>query len=170
MRCGIALYRHAFEQEADANHAMLRMLRSVPAEIRGDPRFRRAVKIAAHMAICRQSFLDVFVGKASALADPFEEGVDLDALEPRFTAMEEAWRDYLSRIDDAAVDGDFVFEDNGERWRLSLEAQLFQLVGHAAYHRGQVVLLVESLGGETFDTDYIEWFTQHHPEGGGAAD
>jgi uncharacterized damage-inducible protein DinB len=169
MRCGIELYRHAFEHEIEANHAMLKMLASVPESNRSDPRFQRALNIAAHMVACRQNFLDIFKGLTVDLQPPFEERADFDELESRFSVMEDAWKDYLSKIDDAKADGDFVFADNGQRWRISLEAQLFQLVGHAAYHRGQVVLLIDSLGGTTFDTDYIEWFTEHHPEGWGVA-
>ena len=169
MRCGSEFYRHAFEQEIAANHAMLKMLRSVPEEGRSDPRFQRAVNTAAHMASCRQNFLDIFKGETLVLQEAFEERSSFEMLESRFTAMEEAWKSYLSQVDDATIDGDFVFADNG-RWRLSLEAQMFQLVGHAAYHRGQVVLLVDLLGGETFNTDYIDWFTDHHPEGWSSAD
>ncbi len=165
MRTGIEFYRHAFEHEIDANHAMLKMLQSVPENNRSDSRFQRALDLATHMVLCRQTFLDVFTVASAELQDSFEECANLDALEPRMLAMEDAWRGYLSKLDDTKLDGEFEFFDNGERWRMSLEAQLFQLVGHAAYHRGQVVLLVDSLGGETWDTDYIGWFTQHYPEG-----
>jgi len=170
MRTGVALYRHAFEHEIHANHAMLRMLSSVPDQNRGDERFTRAVKIAAHMAACRADFLRVFQGDGLSLAAPFEDGVTFESLESRFNAMEVAWQDYLGEIDDTKVDGFFAFSDNGEKWKLSMEAQLFQLVGHAAYHRGQVVLLADSLGATTEDTDYIEWFTANHPEGWGAVE
>lgn len=170
MRSGIEFYRHAFEHEIEANHGMLKMLASVPESRRSELAFQRAVNIAAHMVACRQGFLDVFIGKVAALGDCFEDCADFASLERRFGSMEDDWSAYLANLDDKSVDGMFVFEDNGERWKMSLEAQLFQLVGHAAYHRGQVVLLADSLGGETFDTDYIEWFTQHHPEGWGSAD
>ena len=31
------------------------------------------------------------------------------------------------------------------------------MVGHAFYHRGQIVMLVAELGGDTVDTDYLFW-------------
>ena len=34
--------------------------------------------------------------------------------------------------------------------------QIEQLAGHAAYHRGQIALLVDQLGGEVQDTDYAD--------------
>lgn len=165
MLSGVEFYRRAFEHEVDANHAMLKMLGSVPKDNRSDPRFQQAVNIAAHMTACRQNFLDVFKGVTEELEIPFAEQADFEKLKGRFAAMESAWTDYLSQIDDSKGAGNFEFVDNGRRWRMNLEAQLFQLVGHAAYHRGQVVLLADALGGTTFDTDYIEWFTQNHPEG-----
>ena len=49
-------------------------------------------------------------------------------------------------------------ELNGESFRLPIEVQIVQLVGHASYHRGQIALLVDQLGGETVDTDYADWW------------
>ena len=167
MRSGIDLYRHAFAHETVANHQMLKMLQSVPAGQRTDERFARAVQIAHHMATCRQGFLAVIEGVSDLLPRPSPEIPDSDRLQELFLEMESGWQDFLDRAVDERIDGRFVFSDNGEKWSLSLEAQLFQLIGHAAYHRGQVILLVDQLGGETFDTDYIEWFTANFPEGWG---
>ena len=167
MYSGIEFYRHAFEQEVAANHAMLKMLVSVPEGKQSDALFVRAVAIASHMAQCRKSFLGLLKGDALELQDSPAEVGDLSALELLFTEMETEWRAYLAGCSDSDVDGFFVFTDNGEKWKLSREAQLFQLIGHAAYHRGQVVLLVDLLGGEAFNTDYIDWFTEHHPDGWG---
>lgn len=163
MLAGAELYRHVFLHEIEANHAMLKMLGSVPAENRNDQRFARALGIAAHMVICRNTFLKTMRQRAP-LEPAFEENVDFDTLEGRFRGMEAGWTAYLDEIGDAEVDGRFEFEDGGEGWWISREAQLFQLATHAAYHRGQVVLLVDQLGGETFDTDYIEWITANFPD------
>ncbi len=35
--------------------------------------------------------------------------------------------------------------------------QAVTLAGHASCHRGQIALLVDQLGGETVDTDYVYW-------------
>jgi uncharacterized damage-inducible protein DinB len=39
-----------------------------------------------------------------------------------------------------------------------VEVQVIQLFGHASYHRGQIALLVDQLGGEVVDTDYVDWW------------
>ncbi|MBS1718369.1 MAG: hypothetical protein JSS72_11625 [Armatimonadetes bacterium] len=168
MLAGPAFYQDAFEHEITANHAMLKMLASVPEANRADARFQRAVNLASHMVICREGFLNAFLNPGAELPNPFEDNADFATLESRFAKMEADWQAYLSGLQN--IEGMFTFSDNGERWKINLEAQIFQLVGHAAYHRGQVVLLVDQLGGETTDTDYIEWFTATHPGGWAAAD
>ena len=40
-------------------------------------------------------------------------------------------------------------------WKI--DEMLTQLNGHGWYHRGQIVQLVDSLGGEVVDTDFIFW-------------
>lgn len=164
------LYQRAFAHESWANHSMLKMLAGVPQERRSDPRFARAVNIAAHMCRARNQFIDCFTGRNIELGNPFVTDADLASLEAQFTEMETAWKRYLAGLDEPTLEGSFVFADGGQKWRMSLDAQMFQLAGHAAYHRGQVVLLVDQLGGETFDTDYIEWFTVVFPEGWSAVE
>ena len=60
------------------------------------------------------------------------------------------------RDDDLARDFEFN-SSTGDRYRWNIEGQIAQLVGHAFYHRGQISLLVDELGGETVDTDYLFW-------------
>ncbi len=165
MPAGIEFFRDAFEHEMHANSAMLRMLGRVPLQERCATKFQRAVNIAAHMVACRENYLETIQGGTGAMQEWFEEQADFNALESRFVKMEKDWQNFLNSADDAKIGGMFEFEDNGERWRMSIFAQLFQLVGHAAYHRGQVILLIDQLGGATEDTDYINWFTDKHPEG-----
>ncbi len=165
-----ALYKRAFSHEMWANHSMLKMLAGVPEERRSDPLFPRAVNLAAHMCRARNQFIDAFTGQNIELGNPFIADADLSSLEAQFTEMEAAWQEYLANLDEAALAGSFVFADNGTKWRMSLDAQIFQMIGHAAYHRGQVVLLVDQLGGETIDTDYIEWFTVGFPGGWSAVE
>ena len=74
-------------------------------------------------------------------------------------ALESQWTDYLARLDEGRLAQDFTFtESNGESFSLPIEVQIVQLIGHSAYHRGQVALLVDQLGGETVDTDYADWW------------
>jgi len=163
MLIGAALYRTAFEHEIYANHAMLKMLAGVPEANRSDPLFQRAVSIAAHMATCREDFLALFLGERLTFREPFGILSEVASLEERFMNWEARWKEYLANLDEARIDGTFDFQDSGHTWRMSLEAQLFQLIGHAAYHRGQVVLLVDMLGGESVDTDFVDWYCAANP-------
>ena len=76
----------------------------------------------------------------------------------RYADVERAWTLYLGDLSDEDIAKDFKFirSDNSE-YSLLTETQLIQLVGHAFYHRGQVVMLVADLGGDTVDTDYLFW-------------
>lgn len=160
-------YQHTFDHEVSANHDMLKMLSGVQADKRSTPEFQRAVNLASHMINVRANFLEFLKGSKNVELPWFEDSADYNTLQPRFESMETGWKQYLSRLTDTQIDGRFEFEDNGETWWQTTESQLIQLIGHAAYHRGQVVLLIDQLGGETFDTDYIGWFTQNHPDGWG---
>ena len=60
------------------------------------------------------------------------------------------------------MDFDYAFRDAGKRWNIL--GQLMQLVGHSYYHRGQIALLVDQLGGTTTDTDYFYWMVAQDRE------
>ena len=154
----IERYRMLYEYERDCDQKMLAMLDSVPEARRSDPRFQQAVTLADHLAACREFWLDCMTKGSSGLAG-WNEQCDFYALRPHFAAVEPRWTDYLARLDDTQMAQDFEFtESNGETFRLSLGVQIEQLAGHAAYHRGQITLLVDQLGGEVIDTDYADWW------------
>jgi uncharacterized damage-inducible protein DinB len=155
----IERYRVLYEHEKDSNHKMLAMLDSVPEGHRTDPRFQRAVTLADHLAAGREKWLDYMEGKGHNQIAWWDERCDLATLRPRFAALESQWTDYLARLEQDQLAQDFEFtESDGERYRLPIEVQIEQLIGHAAYHRGQIALLVDQLGGETVDTDYADWW------------
>jgi uncharacterized damage-inducible protein DinB len=60
-----------------------------------------------------------------------------------------------------------VFSEGEGEFSLPIEVQIVQLIGHASYHRGQVALLVDQLGGETVDTDYADWWWTNRKDLGG---
>ncbi|HEY3329049.1 MAG TPA: DinB family protein [Capsulimonadaceae bacterium] len=153
----IERYRELYEYETDCNSKMLTMIESVPDASRADARFQRAVTLAGHLAACRENWLDFMTSAGPAKAAWFDPECDLATLRDRFAAIESRWTDYLAGLDDAALPQNFEFVDGGETWALPRQVQIEQLVGHACYHRGQVALLVDQLGGETVDTDYVDW-------------
>jgi len=91
--------------------------------------------------------------------------VVLEDLLGRFKAIEDRWTAYLSNLSDENLDVDFDFHISpkvGYRW--NIEGQIRQLVGHGFYHRGQIAMLVDQLGGKTVDTDYLFWAYSQQPE------
>lgn len=155
-------YRTWFEHEKHANAKMLDMIDSVPDARRGDDRFGRVVRLAAHLTACRENFLSFFRG-GEKVAEWWDDSASLGSLRPRFDAMEWAWTEYFAQAADTDMEQTFEISEGGGRWRFPIEAQVYQLFGHAAYHRGQVAILVDQLGGETVDTDYIDWVWEKDP-------
>ena len=157
----IKRYRTLYEYEKDCNHKMLAMLESVPASGRTDPRFQQAITIADHSAACHEFWLDCIGKGVCEMTTVWNEKCDFSALRSRFAAIEPRWTDYLALLDDSQLEQNFEFtESNGQSSRLPIGVQIEHLVRHAAYHCGQVVLLVNALGGETADTDYEDWWVE----------
>ena len=154
----IERFRKWYEHEKSANQKMLNMLSSVPLEGRSDPGFAKAVDIAAHLALCRENWLNRMDSDGTAVDHWFEENVDFEALPQRFANIERFWTLYLHRLSDEDLSKPFEFKSTeGQDFAIETEIQLTQMVGHAFYHRGQIVQLVDSLGGDTVDTDYLFW-------------
>lgn len=162
----ISRFRLWYEHECDCNDKMLTMLESVPGDRRTDPRFQRAVTLAAHLSACRENWLSRMLGDGPQV-DWWEDDATLESLRARFAKMEESWAQYLANLTDDELPADFVFGTvDGKKYRWNIEGQIVQLVGHAFYHRGQVALLVDELGGETVNTDFLYWAYQREPRWG----
>ncbi|BDI31218.1 hypothetical protein CCAX7_32690 [Capsulimonas corticalis] len=151
-------YRQMYEYEKECDQKMLAMIESVPNVHRGDARFQQAVTLAGHLAACRENWLDYMDRDGLQQAPWWDSACDLATLPSRYAALQAGWTDYLARLDDDRLASDFQFPiDGGVFYRLKTEIQVVQLIGHASYHRGQIALLVDQLGGETVDTDYADW-------------
>jgi uncharacterized damage-inducible protein DinB len=154
-----ARFAELFEWEKDSNRKMLGMIESVPEAMRTDARFAEAVRLAAHVVACRENWLNRIVGQGDRQGLWFEDDAVLEGLRERFEAMEKRWAEYLESATDESLAGDFSFVLlNGNTYSLPIEIQVLQLLIHTPYHRGQVALLVDQLGGETVDTDFLYWF------------
>ena len=154
----IERFRKWYEHEKAANQTMLDMIDSVPNDRRSDPDFGRAVDLATHLALCRENWLNRMDDDGKAVDHWFEEGADFETLRQRFANTERFWTLYLHRLQDEDLPRNFEFDTTeGTHYAIEMEIQLTQLVGHAFYHRGQIALLVDRLGGTTVDTDYLFW-------------
>lgn len=150
-----------YEHEKDSNDKMIAMIESVPESHRAEARFGRAVDLASHLAACRENWLDRMIAKGEDQGPWWQENTELASLRPRFQNIERRWSEYLTAITEADLARDFEFAgSDGTRYRWSIEGQIIQLVGHAFYHRGQIAMLVDELGGETVDTDFLFWAYQ----------
>jgi uncharacterized damage-inducible protein DinB len=163
----IERYREWYEHERDSNDKMIGMLEGVPADRRDDARYARALTLAGHLAACRENWLDMIRHGETDLVDWWPQDVKLAELRPRYGRLESAWTEYLGSLTDEELVKDFEFKDGGHWWRWNVEGQVAQLNGHAPYHRGQIAQIVDSLGGETVATDYVDWAMPRDPRWGG---
>lgn len=156
-------YRQSYEYEKDCNQKMLGMLESVPEANRTDPRFQRAVTLADHLLVGREKWLDYMAGSGKNQIPWWNETCELVTLRPRFAELENRWTGYLAGLEEEKLAGNFNFPvSETEQFAIPIEVQLVQLIGHAPYHRGQVALLVDMLGGEVVDTDYADWMWEKY--------
>lgn len=151
----IDLYRDLYEYEKDCNGKMLGMLETVPEANRADERFQQAVTLAAHLAFCREYWLNLIQGDDAKQGEYFDKTANLASLHPRFAAIEARWTTYLAELDEPGLSRGFELAFGEYRADWYVEGQIVQLLCHAPYHRGQVALLVDQLNGETVDTDYL---------------
>ena len=156
------IYKTWFDQERFSNQLMLKMLHGVPLDSRHDERYTRAVNLAAHLVACRTNWLDRMTMGGKSTFQWWPDG-DIETLDSELCEMETTWEAYLASLTNDDLDRDFEFPSGESRFRWNIEGQLRQLVGHAFYHRGQIATLVEQLGGETFDTDYLFWAYKQDP-------
>jgi uncharacterized damage-inducible protein DinB len=156
-------HRQLYDYERDCNAKLLTMIESVPEPQRTDARFQQAVNLAAHLAVCRENWLSWMNDEGLPVLPWFEADADLSALRLRFAALEERWVTYLAALTDDGLERVFTFAEGGGEWRWYVEGQIIQLTGHASYHRGQIALLVDQLGGTTVNTDYADWAYERDP-------
>lgn len=159
-------YRRWFEYERDSHVKVLASLAAVPAEARAREEYQKAVTLLAHIAAARLLWLFRF-GAAQAVAaefrprtgaDFFPAHVSLADVAARVAAMEAAWADYLTGLTDAELARVFEYQSlEGARFRNTVEDILTQLFGHSWYHRGQIALLLRSIGAQPATTDLVFW-------------
>ncbi len=153
----IEKYRELYEYEKASDEKMLRMLDTVPEANRSDARFQRAVMIAGHVAAVRENWLDHMAGDSGHQVPYYDAECEFASLPGRFAALQAKWTAYLAALTDEALAGDFQFSEGGGTWAIPTDTQVMQLALHGPYHRGQIAILVEQLGGEIIDTDYVYW-------------
>ena len=65
-------------------------------------------------------------------------------------------RDYLARVTDEMLGKPLTYiSDRGDTLSSELWRQMFHLINHQSYHRGQVVTLLRQLGEQPPATDFL---------------
>src|SRR5438045_8075531 len=117
----IERYREGYEHERDCNEKMLAMIESVPTDRRNDSRFSRTVDLAAHLAACRENWLDRMTANGENQVAWWAPNVPLETLRPRFAHIESRWTDYLASLADNDLNRTFDFSGtDGSRYRWSI--------------------------------------------------
>ena len=159
-------YRRWFEYEQDSHAKVLASLAAVPAELRAGGTYQQAVTLMAHIVAARLLWLFRF-GAAQAraaelrpqtVADFFPAHIALADVSARVAEMQAAWADYLAGLTDEELARVFEYQSlEGARFRNTIEDILTQLFGHSWYHRGQIALLLRSIGAQPAATDLVFW-------------
>jgi uncharacterized damage-inducible protein DinB len=153
----IERYRHWFEYEKDSHAKTLASLNAVPEELRTSEEFRKAVYLMGHIVAARRMWLFRF-GVVKEKAELFPQETSFAELQSQIAEMETLWAQYLGRLDDGELARVFEYQSyEGARFRNTIEEILTQLFGHSWYHRGQIAMLLRSIGAEPAVTDFVFW-------------
>ncbi|HAF14612.1 MAG TPA: hypothetical protein DCK99_13130 [Blastocatellia bacterium] len=91
-------------------------------------------------------------------AELFPSETKLAELPAQLSEMEAMWFEFLKQLNDAELARVFEYQSyEGARFRNTIEDILTQLFGHSWYHRGQVAMLLRSIGAEPAVTDFVFW-------------
>ena len=157
-------YRRWFEYEQDSNAKVLASLQAVPDTLRVLPDFQKAVNLMAHLVAARNMWL-YRLGHGTQPPDLFPDATLITDLPKLIAAMESAWRSYFENLSDAELERSFDYQSyDGPRFRNTIEDVLTQLYGHSLYHRGQIAMILRSIGAEPAPTDFVYWTREPLPD------
>ena len=150
-------YRRWFDYEKDSHARTLASLHAVPAASRESKEFGKAVYLMGHIVAARRMWL-FRLGITKQNAELFPAAVRLDEIAEQLSEMELLWSAYLLGLNDADLARVLEYQSyEGPRFRNTIEEILTQLFGHSWYHRGQIAMLLRSIGAEPAVTDLVFW-------------
>lgn len=153
-------YIRWFSYERDSHAKTLASLNAVSEELRPEEAFQKAVDLMAHIIAARRMWLYRF-GINQKPAELFPRHAVLADLPLQLSEMEAAWSTYLGELSDKELTRVFEYQSyEGPRFRNTIEDILTQLFGHSWYHRGQMAMLLRSIGSEPAVTDFVFWARQ----------
>ena len=157
-------YRRWFEYEQDSNAKVLTSLQAVADPLRVMPQFQKAVDLMAHLVAARNMWL-YRLGFGTQQQELFPTDISLLELPKLLADMQTAWASYFERLTDEEVARLFEYRSfDGLAFRNTVDDVLTQLYGHSLYHRGQIAMLLRSIGAEPAATDFIYWTREPLPD------
>ena len=142
------LERHArlLRYDAWANAESLASLRGVASP--------PALRWMAHIPACELLWLGRLREQPSELAVWPE--LAPDEIARALDHARQGWTDYLAGLDEGGLAEAVGYRNSrGEFWVSSVDDILTHVVGHSAYHRGQIAAAVRQAGGAPAYTDFI---------------
>ena len=110
-----------------------------------------------HLVAARRMWL-FRLGFLKENAELFPGTPDIAALPGQLSEVESLWVSYLNQLTDADLERVFEYRSyEGQMFRDSVEDILTQMFGHSWYHRGQIAMLLRSMGAEPAVTDFVFW-------------
>jgi uncharacterized damage-inducible protein DinB len=153
----IERYRRWFEYEQDSHAKTIASLNAVAPALRETEQFAKALYLMGHLIAARRVWL-FRLGFLKENAELFPGTPDLAALPQQLSAIESLWVEYLNQLTDADLERVFEYRSyEGQMFRDSVEDILTQMFGHSWYHRGQIAMLLRSIGAEPAVTDFVFW-------------
>lgn len=153
----IERYRRWFEYEQDSHAKTIASLNAVAPELREAEQFGKALYQMGHLIAARRMWL-FRLGFLKENAELFPGAPDLVTLPAELAEVESAWKQYLNQLTDADLEHVFEYRSyEGQMFRDSVEDILTQMFGHSWYHRGQIAMLLRSIGAEPAVTDFVFW-------------
>ena len=152
----IEQYRRWFDYEKDSHAKVLDSLLSVGARLTVRPEFQKAVDLLAHVAAARWLWLHRLGVLANGPPNVFPKGVKVTDLETALSEMHDTWSAYLATLSAPQIERSFEYQSlEGATYRNRVRDILTQLYGHSLYHRGQIALLLRSIGAQPAETDLV---------------
>ncbi|TVQ62123.1 MAG: hypothetical protein EA378_06575 [Phycisphaerales bacterium] len=152
----LAMVRDWCEQESWAHAKCWGALRALPELSRGDARFQRAVDKVVHIAEARAVWLWRVGARAERPTNIFPDGMTLDEGERLDVRSMETWRGFVEGLDVGGLSREVRYQSlDGASWSNSVLEICTHVWSHGFYHRGQVGLLVNAMGGTPAGADYI---------------
>jgi len=157
-------YRCWFQYEKESHAKVLAALGAVPESLRSNPEYRQAVALMGHVLAARTLWLFRLGAIAEGPRDLAPREASLAEVVDQLDAVEAAWTGYLEGLDDSRLLHPVRYRSTEGPWfKSTIVDILTQLFGHSSYHRGQVALLLRSIGAEPATTDFIFWTRQSIP-------